>query len=382
MKKIWSICSMEVRLVFRNPRNYLIMFAMPIIFTLLFGNVMTESEEEKATILYVDQDKTTLSKGFIDVMRKDDSLFTLVETSSKEASQKLKEKEAEGVILISKGFGEQLKTGSKPEVRFERIPEFVSSRTVTDYVSNKLSTIVNHVSASKTWSEYSGQDWPVMFENLQRDEQVQNTLVKRVDMNSNAINEKNISAKGSGFCIMFLMIKLFTVTGVIIEAKGNGVWYRLLSTPVTRFQVASGYLLSFFLIGWIQFSILMLATNLLFDVSWGSPLPIFILVSAMMLAFVGIGLVIATTAKTLEQQSGIASLIVIPTCMLSGVYWPLELEPTFMQKIAELLPQTWAMRGFTDIITTGTLESIMTSTIILLLFAAIFLTTGIKKIRL
>jgi len=372
---------MEIKLVFKNPRNYLIMFAMPIIFTLLFGNLMTGTEEEKWDILYVDQDESTLSSMFIEGMMKDDSLFTLKKSSSVEASQKLKEKEMDGVILISNGFAVQLKTGSKPEIRFERIPEFVSGRTVTDFVSDKLSTVVSDISASKTWSEYSNQDWTVMFEKLQGVEQVQNTLVERENMDS-TLNEKSISAKGSGFCIMFLMMKLFTVTGVIIEAKGNGVWYRLMSAPITRFQLASGYLLSFFLIGWIQFSLLMLATNLLYGVSWGRPLPLFILISAMMLAFVGIGLVIAATAKTLEQQSGMASLIVIPTCMLSGVYWPIELEPIFMQKMAEFLPQTWAMRGFTDINTTGTLESIMTSTTILLLIAAIFLTTGIKKIKL
>ena len=200
------------------------------------------------------------------------------------------------------------------------------------------------------------------------------------DLGGGQVNEQGgLSRSASGFSIMFLMITMMSVTGTILEARSNGVWYRLLSTPASRFEIAFGYLLSFFMIGWIQFGILMLATSIFFDVSWGNPIYLVLLVSAMLFAIVGLGLLISGFVKTVEQQSAIGNLVVISTCMIAGVYWPLEIEPAFMQKMAEFLPQRWAMKGLTEIAGNGSfpIESIA----ILLLFGLVFLLVGIRKIR-
>jgi ABC-2 type transport system permease protein len=383
MNKSWNICFMEISRLMKRPQTYLLMFAMPLFFTLIFGSMLNASEEEKMKIMLVDEDQTSLSQSFYDQLRKGNHLFELELGSQDEASQMLESKEIPGVIVIKEGFQAEMLQSGTTLVGFQKIPEWNSSATITSFLANKLSKMKIEVKASEKWSEYSSESWEVMYSGMEKQNQAP-LDIRQVNMDStkSAGQIDGMSARASGFAIMFVMIMMMSVTGTILEARKNGVWYRLLTTPASKWEIAVGYLLSFFLIGWIQFGILILSTHYLFAVQWGNPISIAILVSALLLAIVGLGLLIAGMVKTVEQQASIGNLIVVATCMISGVYWPLEIEPVFMQKIAQFLPQTWAMKGFTEIMASGgSIIHIVDNTSVLLGFALVFLVFGVRKIR-
>ncbi|MCD7033992.1 ABC transporter permease [Metabacillus sp. GX 13764] len=383
MKKIWSLCSFEMMRLLKKPRSYVLMLALPLLFTMLFGGLLGGEGSTKIQLLISDSDHTALSKAYIDVLNKDNELFNFQQAEAKAAEEQLKEKKISGVIRIPEGFQEGIMDGSAPAVAIEHIPDFTSSAAVRQQLSEKLNKISIEAKAAATWSSYSGENWQGMFEKINKETGASSGAAKeQISSDGQPKTMSGITSRAAGFSIMFVMMMLMSVTGTILEAKKNGVWYRMLSTPASKFEISCGYLLSFFLIGWVQFGMLMAATHFLLGISWGNPLAAFILVSALLLAIVGLGLLIAGVVKTTEQQSSMGTLIVISTCMISGVYWPIEIEPAFMQKIAEFLPQTWAMRGFTELIANGgTLADITASIGILTLFAAGFLAAGVSRIR-
>ncbi|HYK72830.1 MAG TPA: ABC transporter permease [Pseudoneobacillus sp.] len=383
MKKSWAICVMEIGRLLKKPQSYLLMFAMPLLFTLIFGSLIGGGEEEKMKILFVDHDQSSLSEALYSQLRDDNALFEIEKATETKAKQMLESKDIPGAIEIKKGFEEGMLQDGTPLVSFQKIPELSSSATITQYLANKLAKMNIEVTASEKWSQYSGEAWQVMYTSMEK--QKRSPLEIRqvnIDKKEAAPQMNGLSARASGFSIMFVMIMMMSVTGTILEARRNGVWYRLLAAPASKFEIAFGYLLSFFLIGWIQFGVLMITTHFLFDVQWGNPLSIVILVSACVLSIVGLGLFIAGMVRTVEQQASIGNLIVVSTCMISGVYWPIEIEPVFMQKIAEFLPQTWAMKGFTEVMANGgTLVDIVDSLGVLFGFALLFLVIGMRKIK-
>ncbi|MFJ7977227.1 ABC transporter permease [Peribacillus sp. NPDC096379] len=379
MKKIWALCMWEIKMVFSNRRNYLVMFAMPLVFTLLFGHLFTTDEEPVQRVLVVDQDQSMLSSSFVTAMVEDQRLFQVEQESKTVALSQLKEKTTPVVLTIDKGFEEEM-NAKIPVLSLQRVPEFTGSEVLTEFIANKLAETRIRAVASKEWSKLTGENWETMFTKL-RDDAKEATVSKKTTLEINQHSQDSLSRSASGFSIMFLMISVLSVTGTILEARTNGVWQRLMIMPASRTEIAVGYLLSFFLIGWIQFGVLILTTHFLFDVSWGNPFYLLILLSALILAIVGLGLLIATTVKTIEQQSMLSNLLVISTCMIAGVYWPLEIEPVFMQKMAEFLPQTWAMRGIEEIASGSTFFAILDNVGILLLFGCVFLLLGIRKIK-
>ncbi|MFY4775663.1 ABC transporter permease [Metabacillus sp. RGM 3146] len=383
MKKIWTICSFEILRLLKKPQSYILMFALPLLLTMIFGSLLGGGGSASPTLAVVDQDQSHLSKSYYDLLHKEDQLYTLQKSTEKEAQAMLDQKKVSGIIIVPKEFEQSLLEGRAPVIKFQHTPDFTSVAAVNQFLSGKLSKISIEAKAAEAWSQYSGEDWQTMYNKISSEVKGGNgTIKKELAADPSLKRMSSTSSSAAGFTIMFVMIMMMSVTGTILEARKNGVWYRMLSAPATKFEISAGYLLSFFLIGWVQFGILMLATHFMFDVQWGNFLGTFILVSALLLAVVGLGLVIAGSVKTAEQQSAMGNLIVVSTCMISGVYWPIDIEPEFMQKIANFLPQTWAMKGFTELVAKGgTLMDITGYIGILALFAAGFLVIGMSRIK-
>lgn len=356
---------------------------MPLLFTLLFGSLFTTSESTEIKLAIVDQDQSEMSQAFVDSI-KENGTFTLEQHSLMDAEKKVKEKSLVGMILLEKGFQNQLISGQGPVIMFKHGPEFTSSRIVTEIIGNGLSKTIIIAKAAGIWSKYEGGNITEMYGEIDSKMAKSNSPIEKVMVTKDIKHRSmsNMSERAIGFTVMFVMMVMLISTGSILEAKNSGVWARLLTTPTSKAQLMLGYLFAFFIIGWLQFGVLLISSSLLFDVEWGRLDGIFVLVSATLLCVIGLGLLIASYSKTVEQQSALGNIIIVSTCMLGGVYWPLEIVPGFMQKIAEFVPQTWAMKGFTEIAARGgNILDITMPLLVLLGFAVIFLGLGIKRVR-
>jgi ABC-2 type transport system permease protein len=57
-------------------------------------------------------------------------------------------------------------------------------------------------------------------------------------------------------------------------------------------------------------------------------------------AFIGIGLLIATTARTVEAGNVLASALQVPMVFLSGILFPIESAPAFLRPVMSIWPST------------------------------------------
>ncbi len=367
----------------KKPQSYLVMFALPLVFTLIFGSLISDSGDNRIKMLVVDEDQSVLSKSYYEIITQN-KLLNVSLSPKQEAADLLKNKKVECVLTIPKGFQDSVENDNKKEIVLEHTPEFTTVGTVQQSLQDDLTSVNMRVRAAKSWSTYSGDSWSVMYDKLTSEAAAKPVTLEKdtVSKGTQATSLNNMSGRAAGFSILFVMIVMMVATGTILEARKNGVWYRMMSTPASKAQILGGYILSFFVLGWIQFGMLMLLTNLLFHVTWGNIIGNIVLVSAMLLAIVGLALFIAGMVKTSEQQAAIGNIVVASTCMISGMYWPLEIEPAFMQRIADFIPQTWAMRGFTELIARGgSVSDIASYAGILLAFAAVFFIIGLYRIR-
>jgi ABC-2 type transport system permease protein len=68
--------------------------------------------------------------------------------------------------------------------------------------------------------------------------------------------------------------------------------------------------------------------------------------------------------------------------LLGGCWWPLELFPQVLQQVVRVLPTTWAMQGFTDLIYRGsTWIGVLPSASVLFGFAVIFFVVGVMRFK-
>lgn len=384
MKRMWAICWFEIKRVFKKPASYALMFGMPLVFTFIFGSLLGEEGPAKTKIAVVDEDRSNASAAFLIRLEKDESL-SVQPFQLKEAERKLQEKQVSGIILIPEGYEQQIIDGSKTAIVFRHGPELAIAPTVKQQIQDVTAQTSVQIKAAQTWSRYSGDsNWRGFYEKMSTVSESPSISVdsKTVSKSAETKRMNNLSERAVGFSVMFVMITLMSVSGTILEARKTGVWQRMLATPAFKWEIMVGYMLSFFLIGWIQFAILMVAFSLLFGVQWGNWAGQIVLVSALLLSVVGLGLFIAGLVRTTEQQAAMGNILIVSTSMLGGVYWPLDIVPDVMKKIAEFVPQTWAMKGFTELMARGgSVADIAGPVAVLLGFAAVFLAAGVSRVK-
>lgn len=383
MRRIGAIAAFEIKRIFQKPQSYLLLFGMPLLFTFIFGGLFSGDGENKPVVSVVDKDNTGFSQALVNEVKTTSAVNISME-DDKSASEKFEKQEIAGYIRLDEGFEEELLKQKVPEVVFVSSPSFDGSALVQQIINDSITKLRISATASTFYHDITGENPAVIHEKISKELANVPATVKIVTVKKNNELEtmNNLTARSAGFTIMFVMIAMLSSTGVLLEARQTGVWYRMMSTPASKPELLSGYVLAFFVIGWIQFGILMIVSKWVFHVEWGNALANIVLVSSLLLCTIGLGLFIAGFVKTSEQQSVFGNLIIISTCMLGGVYWPLEIMPDFMQQAARFVPQYWGLEGFTELAARGgTLTDITVPVGILLTFTAVFLTVGMKRVR-
>ncbi|NBI30702.1 ABC transporter permease [Chengkuizengella marina] len=180
-----------------------------------------------------------------------------------------------------------------------------------------------------------------------------------------------------GFMIMFLMGLIVSSVTLILEDRTNQTMMRIYTAPIRRYEIVLGHFLGSFLIGSLQIIFLLMFTKYIvgfdYGVSFGKLL---IILSFFMLASMGIATAIASTVNNIKILSNITPLIVVPTCMIGGCFWPIEIMPDFMQKLANIVPQKWAIEAVQKMAMGQELSDVSIHLLVLLLFAVILIGFG------
>ena len=67
------------------------------------------------------------------------------------------------------------------------------------------------------------------------------------------------------------------------------------------------------------------------------------------LVSIALNLFIVSFTKNRYITNVINILIVIPTCMVSGLFWDFEIMPKYIQKIGEFMPQRYVMQAIVNL---------------------------------
>ena len=179
---------------------------------------------------------------------------------------------------------------------------------------------------------------------------------------------------------------VFLLTGVsFLRERIGGTLERLLATPVTRFEIVSGYSLGFGIFATIQvvvltlfilnsvevpvfgptdpirigdFEVPALGPTPAFSIGLGvevagSPVLAFVIALLLSLGAVNLGIFLSTFARTELQVIQFIPLVIVPQALLSGILWPTERLPDVLRAISDVLPLTYAVDGLREVMLKG-----------------------------
>jgi len=186
--------------------------------------------------------------------------------------------------------------------------------------------------------------------------------------------------------IMSMAIMMVTTMLTIIlfvYERRSGTLQRLLVSPATPAEIVFGYALAFAVIGVLQSIVILFAAMLIFNVTVVGNIAVALLV-ILLLAFVhqGLGILLSASAKNELQAIQFIPLVLFPSILLAGMFWPVESIPQFLQPISYGVPLRYGIDAMRSIMLRGWgLDRIWPQVLALVLMACLTLGGAILQIR-
>jgi ABC-2 type transport system permease protein len=186
--------------------------------------------------------------------------------------------------------------------------------------------------------------------------------------------------------IMMLTVMMSVMTGLpvaISQEKEVGTMDGMMVAPINRLSIILGKALGQTARGLLQgFIIMALAIGLFGIAIHGSFLLVVGLLLLGVFSFVGLGIVMTSFAKDQETAQMMMMTLMFPMMFLSGVMFPIQQMPWYMQDIAKFLPLTYAADALRKVMVLGAgVPDISTDLIILIAFGVIMIAIAVPLFR-
>lgn len=123
-------------------------------------------------------------------------------------------------------------------------------------------------------------------------------------------------------------------------ARDAGILKRVAGTPLPMWAHLGGRTLSASLVGLLSVTLMLFVAWLFFDVEiiWARmPLFAFLLLLGAV-TFSALGLAVAALTPSAQAAPAVANFVILPLAFISGIFFPMESAPEWLQTVAGFLP--------------------------------------------
>jgi ABC-2 type transport system permease protein len=187
-----------------------------------------------------------------------------------------------------------------------------------------------------------------------------------------------------GIIAMTVMMSVMTGLPVAIsQEKEIGTMDGMMVAPINRLSIILGKTLGQTARGLIQGVIILVLAVGLFGVTiQGNIFLVFGLLLLGIFSFVGLGIVITSFTKDQETAQMLMMTLMFPMMFLSGVFFPIESMPWYMQTVSRFLPLTYAADALRKVMVLGAgIPAISTELIILIAFGIVMTAIAVPVFR-
>ncbi len=178
---------------------------------------------------------------------------------------------------------------------------------------------------------------------------------------------------------------IYAVSGTFVTYRQKGVLHRLRATPMPLSSFIGANVVVHLVRSLIQAALVLAVGVFVFHVHVaGVHLLGRVAVMALVGAgcFVTIGFFVAAVAKNVEVAAALGQVIGTPMMFLSGIFFPMDNAPAWIQPVVKLMPLTYLANGLRDVIIHGTsLWFVRLDLAVLAVFTVVFMGLSVRYFR-
>lgn len=403
-KNTLQIAGKDLLDFFRNRMELVAFIIMPIFMMVMTGYIFPSGTSLKNIALgVVENDKGEISQNIVSVLEnmklggKNDSIFLLERQPGnlEGAKEELKKGNLNAILIIPEGFSldiEESRQGiltliidqSNPQISsiltgmMEKIVDGLASNVAVGKLAEMMT---KQLSTGKTLPFGSTiQSSPGSSPNPQA--LIKPFIIKTEGLVPGEQNYFQFMAPGI-IAMVVVMAVMIGLAASISREKELGTLDGILVAPISRLCIILGKALSQTTRGLLQGSIVLLLSIFLFGVKIYGSIPLVALLLFLgVFSFIGLGILISAIAAEQETAMMIMMTLTFPMIFLSGVFFPVEQMPGFMQIISRILPLTYAIEALRKVIILGAgISSLGKELTILITFGAITLAVAVPAFK-
>lgn len=325
-ERILQMLKKEFIQTFRDPRMKAVIFAMPVVQTLVFGYAVTTDIRQIPTAVY-DQDRTVQSRELISRFS-GSGYFDLVARveDHRQIDSLLDRGEVKAVLHLDNGFAADLETGRPAPMQI--LVDGSDSNT-----AGKILAYAGHI------VEDFGEQ--VLLRRLAR--RTGQTTELPVELETRAWFNPNLESRNyyvpGVIALIVMLITLMLSSMAVVREKEIGTIEQIMVTPITQAEFILGKTLPFAVIGFIDVFLITAVAVFWFDIPLRGNLLLLLGATALyLMSTLGIGLLISTLSRTQQQAMMSTFFFYFPAVLLSGFMFPIANMPPVIQWLTYLNP--------------------------------------------
>jgi ABC-2 type transport system permease protein len=352
----------------RDRLTFAMLIGIPIIQLTLFGFAINTNPKYLPTAV-LSNDTSEFTRSFLQGLTNTEyfRISRQVQTEQ-EAERLIARGEVLFVVSIPTDFTRRLQRNEHPNILIEMdATDPVATGSATAAVNTLARTIFDRSLRGGT-RYLEGKPSPA-------------GVVIHAKYNPESITQYNVVPGLLGVVLTMTMVIITSLA--ITRERERGTMEILLATPVRPLEVMLGKITPYIMVGYIQFTLILLAAHFLFKVPiQGNLLLLFVCALPFMAANLSVGLTFSSLARNQLQAMQMAFFFFLPSILLSGFIFPFAGMPVWAQWLGSFLPLTYFVRIARGIILKGnTLADVWHNVWPIILFATVVMTIGVKRFR-
>ncbi|WP_434749225.1 ABC transporter permease [Paenibacillus amylolyticus] len=378
------IAWLMIRRTLGRKRGFIAFLLLPCLVVTGAVALFGSEQASRAVIPYVNMDQGIAGSWMMkELTRSKEYSFKPVNSEAEVKSDVVRQKGSMGIVIPA-NYTQLLLQGKQTEIKWIELRVSESSTILRAAAQGVVNGLEQSASAVRAFSSVSSSNADVTNQEERFAQLLQE--IGRHHVSGEAQNLQLYPKPGlnnvTGFTIMFMMGLLTSAVAVIMEDRKQRTMARMYTAPVRSYEIALGNFLGSLAIGVIQVTLVLGLSRWVLHYDAGIPFGVhFLILSAFMLVSMGLASTVSGLIRETKNASMLNSLIIVPTCMIGGCFWPLSIMPEYMQKLANFVPQKWTIQAVETISAGGTLADIALPLLILFAMAVVLLAVGSVILR-
>jgi ABC-2 type transport system permease protein len=385
----------------RSRSGVFFSFMFPVMLLLIFGVIFQGGGEYDLYVINMDVKKsgeaTNLSEAFIEALNSTGAINVIVVNGTPQEFIQNNSLGRIRLLVIPPGFEENFTKA----IAIERMKSMFS--TVKYLIGNYSARIpedaLREMEKGKEWLEKAQRPEVKLVYYAEKDDAVASIIAGVLHAFTSSFTLKGVGAGNvfeietvnyrglkpadyymPGYISAFIMTNgVIGLTSTVSDMRRRGIFKRLATTPLEKSEWVAANVVHQSLLAIMLTFVMLAVARLAFGVEALPNLFSWLLIFEGAVLFSGIGMILGSLFRDVEAATAVANAIAFPMMFLSGVFWPLEMMPDYLQTVAKLIPLTYFSEGLRAAMITGGDASI--NAVILGVLAVVFLAMGSYAVK-